>query len=144
MVPTLAGRMQTRIAVLAVIGGLVVAVVTPLLPGTASLATKYRAGYVVLATVIVLGLGWELLYHFLQQFRWEKDWPTLFGLVTGVNEALLVWVLLRLDLLPTGVTLTNRDFLIVFASVWFVSWLWVNGPMRVPFIRWRFLGGRLI
>ena len=27
--------------------------------------------------------GWEFLYHGLQQFRWEKDWPTLFGLSAG-------------------------------------------------------------
>ena len=36
--------------------------------------------------VVVLGVGWELVYHLLMQFRWEKDWPTLFGLLVGVPE----------------------------------------------------------
>ena len=30
----------------------------------------------------------------IQQFRWEKDWPTIFGLLTAINEGLLVWLLL--------------------------------------------------
>ena len=44
--------------------------------------------------------GWEFVYHFLQQFRWEKDWPSLFGLVTGVNEGALVWVLASAGAIP--------------------------------------------
>ena len=28
--------------------------------------------------------------------------------------------------------------------IWMSIWLITNGPMRVPFIRWRFFGGRLI
>ena len=28
--------------------------------------------------------------------------------------------------------------------IWFVVWLVANGPMRVPFLRWRFRGGRLV
>jgi hypothetical protein len=144
MVPTLAGRLQTRIFVLVVIGGLTTLVVTPLLGSPVSLSQLYRATFVVLAAVLVLGLLWELLYHLLQQFRWEKDWPTLFGLLTGINEGLLVWLLLVSGLLPTGVDIGAGDFLAVFISVWIVSWLWVNGPMRVPWIRWRFRGGRLV
>lgn len=144
MVPTLAGRLETRIFVLVVIGGLVTLAVTPLVATDVPLGERYRATYVVLAAVLVLGLAWELVYHFLQQFRWEKDWPTLFGLLTGVNEGLLVWVLLSLGLLPTGVEVSGTTFLAVFVSVWLVSWLWVNGPMRVPWIRWRFRGGRLV
>ena len=54
----------------------------------------------MLATVTVLGLGWEFVYHFLMQFRWEKDWPSMFGLLTAVPEGLLVWLLLRLGVVP--------------------------------------------
>ena len=34
--------------------------------------------------------GWRgrFVYHLLQQFRWEKDWPTLFALLVGVPEGL--------------------------------------------------------
>jgi hypothetical protein len=38
---------------------------------------------------------------------------------------------------------SGADFLIQFILVWLGVWLAANGPMRVPFIRWRFRGGRL-
>lgn len=41
MVTTLGGRIQTRIAVLAVIGGLWTLFITPLLPGLGDLSTAY-------------------------------------------------------------------------------------------------------
>ena len=36
----------------------------------------------------------------------------------------------------------SSAFLIQFILVWLAVWLVANGPMRVPFIRWRFHGGR--
>lgn len=144
MVPTLNGRIQTRLFALAVIGGLVTLAVTPLLSGEVPLSQRYRATFVVLAAVAIAGVGWELVYHGLQQFRWEKDWPTLFGLLTAVNEGLLIWLLLRIDVLPTGLPVSTGDFLFLFVCVWLAVWLWLNGPMRVPFLRWRFNGGRLL
>lgn len=145
MVPTLIGRIQTRLVLLAVIGGLVTAVIAPVLPVSAPVAVKYRDAYVVLAAVAVLGIGWECLYHFLMQWRWEKDWPTLFGLVTLVNEGLLLWLLLEAGAIPGIVgSLTAPAFAVDFLLVWLSVWLVANGPMRVPFIRWRFRGGRLV
>ncbi|MFN2496568.1 MAG: hypothetical protein ABR608_11775 [Pseudonocardiaceae bacterium] len=144
MVPTLGGRIQTRIAVLVVIGGLWTLLITPLLPCLGGLPTAYRGTFLVLTTVLVLGVAWELVYHFLQQFRWEKDWPTLFGLLTGINEGVLVWVLIELGVVPGAPPIPRPTFVIHFATVWLVTWLWVNGPMRVPFIRWRFRGGKLV
>lgn len=144
MVPTLAGRIQTRLALLTVIGGLVTALVVRFLPAAAPLPVRYRDGYLVLAAVAVLGIGWEFLYHLLMQWRWEKDWPTLFGLVTLVPEGLLVWLLLRAGAVPelTG-TVSTVAFCIQFLAVWLSVWLVANGPMRVPFLRWRFRGGRV-
>jgi len=146
MTPTLFGRIQTRIFLLAVIGGLWTLAVTPILPGLgdAELGDKYEATFTVIASVIVLGIGWELVYHLLQQFRWEKDWPTLFGLLTGINEGILVWLLLDAGAAPNDVMPPAGPFLWHFISTWLVTFLFVNGPMRVPFIRWRFRGGRLI
>ncbi len=144
MVPTLNGRIQTRLFLLAVIGGLVTLVIVPALPGSAPLGDKYRNGFLILATVAVLGVLWELLYHFLMQWRWEKDWPTLFGLVTSVPEGLLIWLLLIVGAVPGIVgTVGGAAFTIQFALIWLAVWLVANGPMRVPFIRWRFQGGRL-
>jgi len=145
VVPTLNGRIQTRFFLLAVVGGAITAIIVPFLPlASAPLGDKYRDGFIVLASVAVVGIAWELLYHFLMQWRWEKDWPTLFGLVEGVPEGVLIWFLLREGWVPGIVGKVSTDaFLIQFILVWLGVWLVANGPMRVPFIRWRFRGGRL-
>ena len=145
MVPTLNGRIQTRIFLLAVVGGLITLIIVPVLPGNAPLGDKYRNGFLVLASVAVLGVLWELLYTLLMQWRWEKDWPTLFGLVEGIPEGVLIWILLSVGAIPGIVgKVSGADFLIQFILVWLGVWLVANGPMRVPFIRWRFHGGRLV
>ena len=108
----------------------------------------YEATFTVLAFVAGRSaIVWEFVYHWLMQFRWEKDWPTLFGLITIVN---------RRD--PRVDPARRRDGSRRdrqehpdrpvrswhFITTWLVMFLFVNGPMRVPFIRWRFRGGRLI
>ncbi len=141
MLLSLFGRIQTRIFVLAVIGGLVTLAITPLLPDD----PPYKVTFLVLLTVIVIGVVWEFVYHGLQQFRWEKDWPTLFGLLTAINEGALIWLLLQSDVVP-GIDEppTFTSFVVQFGVVWVTTWVWVNGPMRIPLIRWRFNGGRLV
>ena len=145
MVPTLTGRIQTRIFLLAVVGGLITLIIVPILPGSAPLGDKYQDGFLVLLSVAVVGVLWELLYHLLMQWRWEKDWPTLFGLVEGVPEGVLIWILLSAGAIP-GIagSVGGAAFLIQFVLVWLGVWLVANGPMRVPFIRWRFHGGRIV
>ena len=145
MVPTLMGRIQTRIFMLLTVGVVVTAIITPLLGIPGSLSAAYKTTYIILATVAVLGILWELLYHFLMQWRWEKDWPTLFGLVTGLPEGLLVGFLATHGLLPfLPGPVQPATFVIHFVVVWVAVWLFANGPMRVPSIRWRFRGGRLL
>ena len=139
MVPILIGRIQTRLFLLALVGSAVTLVLIPLLSGS------YRDAFVVLAAVAVLGIGWELLYHLLMQFRWEKDWPSLFGLLTGVPEGLLLGILLKAGAVPLiGAAPPGWTFAVHFGAVWVAVWLVANGPMRVPFLRWRFRGGRLV
>ncbi|HEY6786098.1 MAG TPA: hypothetical protein VI365_02185 [Trebonia sp.] len=144
MVPTLPGRIQTRIFLLGTVGVIVTALLTPLLPLPGPVGTAYKTTYLILVTVLVLGIVWELLYHLLMQWRWEKDWPSLFGLVTAVPEGILVWVLLAAHAVP-GISTTPplSAYLIDFLVVWVCVWLVGQGPMRIPFIRWRFHGGRL-
>jgi len=145
MVPTLNGRIQSRLFLMVVVGGLITLVIVPVLPGSAPIEDKYRNGFLALISITVLGVLWEFLYHFLMQWRWEKDWPTLFGLVTGVPEGLLVWLLLSAGAIPGIVgTVSGAAFVIQFTVIWLGAWLVANGPMRVPFIRWRFNGGRLV
>lgn len=130
MTPTLFGRLQTRLFLTVVIGGLVTLAVTPLLPG--------RPGYAatIEALLVILGLGfllWEPLYHALQQFRWEKDWPLGFGLVTVVNEGLVAYWLLDVP---------ASTYVAQLAIVWFSIWAIGAGPLRIVTIRWRFSGGQ--
>lgn len=139
MVPVLLGRIQTRLFLLALVGSAVTAIVTPLVGAT------YGTTFAILAAVAVLGIGWELLYHLLMQFRWEKDWPSLFGLLTAVPEGLLLWALLDGGAVPTvDPAPPLAAYAAHFLAVWVAVWLVANGPMRVPFLRWRFHGGRLI
>lgn len=147
MLPTLNGRLQTRVLGLGIIGFFVALVITPVLPtGDLSLAQSYRVTLSLLLAVVLVGVPWELFYHGLQQFRWEKDWPTLFGLLTAVNEGIVVWFLVRYTTVVVSEDLrpSLTAFLIQFIITWLAFWLIVNGPMRVVFHRWRFAGGRFI
>jgi hypothetical protein len=145
MVPTIFGRIQTRLFLLALVGGALTALLTPMLPVDGPMAQRYQATFIVLAAVGIVGIGWELLYHFVMQWRWEKDWPTLFGLLTLVPEGILVWLLVSEQMLP-GLPgpVPLAAFAIHFGVVWIGVWMVANGPMRVPFIRWRFRGGRVM
>jgi len=144
MVPTLSGRIQTRIFVIAVIGGLWALIIGPLLPGDASTTDKYRTMYSILLIVLVLGVVWELIYHALQQFRWEKDWPTLFGLLLGITEGMAAFLVARTGVLSPAEHVSVAAFIVGFGTTWLVTWLFVNGPMRIFSVHWRFNGGRLL
>jgi hypothetical protein len=152
MLPTLFGRIQTRIFLLATVGSLVTLIMAAILPAKgAPLSVRYQDAFVILAAVAIIGIAWECVYHFLMQWRWEKDWPTFFGLATLLNEGILVYLLARNGAIP-GIYGRGADvalvpfwfFWIDFLTVWIVVWLVANGPMRVPFLHWRFFGGRLI
>ena len=149
MTPVLDGRLQSRVWILVVIGGIWTLFIGLFLPGTggASLGDVYRNLFIVLLIVLVLGIVWELIYHGIQQYRWEKDWPTFYGFLTMFNEGIVVWIILKYvgvgGLLEPG-EVALSSFLTHFITTWIVTWLWANGPMRVMFIRWRYNGGRIV
>ena len=161
MIPTLSGRIQTRIFLVVVVGGIWTLLITPLVRvfvdsdamGSPDLLDVYKVTYSVLIIVLVLGVLWEFVYHGLMQFRWEKDWPTLFGYVTIVNEGILAYAVAKAigspDADPGSVPallegLTLAPFLVAFVTTWIVINLFANNLMQVFFIRWRFRGGRLL
>ncbi len=148
MIPTLLGRIETRIFALLLVGSIAQLIFSPILPGIpagADLGEIYKITFGVLFATIVLGVLWEFVYHALMQFRWEKDWPTLFGFLTVINEGALVWVLVKADVVPwVPKNLPFSTFVTDFLIVWFLTFLFVNGPMRVPFVFWRHRGGRLV
>ena len=79
MLPTLNGRIQTRIFMLATLGAPDHRCCSPRsCPATPTTRRRTSSW----PRSLVLGVVWELIYHRIQQFRWEKDWPTLFGFIT--------------------------------------------------------------
>ncbi len=148
MIPTLRGRLQTRIFAVIVLGGLWTLLITPFLPSMPAefeLSEAYKMTFSILGAVLVLGIIWELIYHALQQWRWEKDWPTQFGLLTGINEGVALWLVLRFGLVPNADPAPPAETWIThFATTWVVIFGFLNGPMKVVFLRWRFRGGRLV
>ena len=143
MTPTLSGRIQTRIALLLTVGVVWTLAITPFLPGLDELGDGYAVTFRAVALVIVIGIAWEVIYHGLQQIRWEKDWPTLLGLLTGISEGIVVWFALDASL-SGDLMVTRSQYAIHFGTTWVVVWLFANGPMRVLSLRWRFRGGRLV
>jgi hypothetical protein len=148
MVPTLSGRIQTRLFLLIVIGIPWTLIITPLAPHHpgASIGHLYETTFWVLAEVIVVGcLVWEPLYHGLMQFRWEKDWPIMFLLLEGIPEGLTAYGLLHaIGPHPDPPAATTATFVVDFAVLWVLVWLSAIGPMRVLFHRWRFRGGQIL
>jgi hypothetical protein len=166
MTPTLDGRLQTRIFLGVSVGVLWTAVIVPFLPEPAGVSTgmAYDMAFGSLLVMIVYGLVWELLYQALQQLRWDKDWPSLFALLSVLIEAPLVWIL---DFLfpimsmsgsgmqmpgPMGPMSSSPGlpspylpaFAIHIGTTWAVMWLFSQGPMRVICVHWRFEGGRVL
>ncbi|MDP5228727.1 MULTISPECIES: hypothetical protein [Arthrobacter] len=134
MMLSLSGRLQTRL-LLAVF----VALPWALLAGTWFGVS--RAGAVLMVLLMTgLGLLWELVYHGLQQRRWDKDWPSLLALLSGAAE----YAALRLVLLLLGVDEPAAGAGWFFVSAWLLLWVIQQGPLRVLAPRWRFQGGRAV
>lgn len=155
MTPTLFGRIQTKLFLLLVIAPLWTLVITfalvPLVSGSdASMAPSYPTvlwnAVQVLLWVAAVGIVWELLWHGLQQFRWEKDWPLLFGLFQYVPEGIVIFFLINPAFLglTTDGGVPTAAFLVHYVTTVLVTWTWINGPHRIFFIRWRFRGGRFV
>lgn len=145
MIPTLAGRLQTRLFLLVFIG----------LPVTFAFGA-HRAGwqwdwsliqvYVwFLCTVTGVGLLLDPLYIFAQSRRWERDWPFAFQGFFSWVEFAIAFAVARAGVLPF---LPEADFaslepsILHFALVFVPSFLALLGPIQVFFPRWRYKGGQ--
>ena len=137
MIPTLIGRLQTRLAIVALIDVPVTVVLGVLLDVSAGKATL--VGLVIGA----LCLAWELVWHGTQQLRWDKDWPSILAFAVGVPEAYAGKVVLAaLGVLPFHQAWGT--YLVLFSVSWVLGWILQQGPLRVLFPSWRFEGGRLL
>ena len=139
MTPTLMGRVQSRLIIVLLVGLPWTLLLGPFLPaGEAALSDVYSMIFRAVFIVAIIGaVLWEPVYHFIQQYRWEKDWPTGLGLITALPEGIVVYLLLG-DNVPTAA------FLWHFITTWLLIWFVLNGPIRVLLPRWRFRGGRIV
>lgn len=141
MTPTLFGRWQTRLLLLATVGVLVTLPFALGLVGPGSNSVYFW----VLAYIAIFGLGWDVLYSYIQKFRWDRDWPGAFQLLAGVWEAVFVACGAKLGLLPLPVPKEQLPlgwFLAHYSVVWLAVYLTSQTLMRILFLRWRFHGGQ--
>jgi hypothetical protein len=154
MIPTLNGRYQTRLFLVLFVAAPWTFIITPFLPTSPSAeydglwdkATKlYPLTYAALLVVLVLGwVLWEWIFYLLQLCRWEKDWPAMFFMLQLIPEAILAYVVLRIwDIDTSGVASEYSTYIVHIVTTWIVMWLFVLGPIKILFIRWRFNGGRV-
>lgn len=138
MTPTLFGRWQTRLLLLATVGVLVTLPFAIGLMGVASQPLLWVLGYVAL-----FGVVWDVLYTYLQKFRWDRDWPAAFQLLAGIWEAIFIALLIKsigLPGIPKQTPLTL--YLLHYTLVWLAVFTASQTLMRVIFPRSRFRGGQ--
>ncbi|HEX6387226.1 MAG TPA: hypothetical protein VF177_21375 [Anaerolineae bacterium] len=139
MTPTLFGRWQTRLLLLGTVGSVVTFLVIFLL-------NTDNTPWVILVYVIGIGFFWDILYNYLQGFRWDRDWSPVHQLLAGIVEGVFVWLLATFVGLP-GVT-PGADFTTIFVihytAVWITTFLASQGLLRIIFPRWRYRGGQWI
>jgi hypothetical protein len=139
MTPTLFGRWQTRLFLLATVGVLVT------LPFARGYIGPGASGqfFWVLVYVALFGLGWDVLYTYLQQFRWDRDWPGALQLLAGLWEAVFIVLLLKTaGLFGIDRNLSMSGFLWHYGSIWLAIYLAAHSLMRILFPRSRFRGGQ--
>lgn len=139
MTPTLFGRWQTRLLLLSTVG---VLVTLPFWLGYPRPGAN-PLYFLVLVYVAVFGLVWDLLYNYLQKFRWDRDWPGAFQLLAGIWEAIFIGLLIVMRApLPGIARLDLRTFALHYSLVWLAIYIASQSLMRILFPRWRFRGGQ--
>ena len=140
MTPTLLGRWQTRLFLLATIG---VLVSFPFYLGFWGGHQGSLIHFLVLFYVGLFGLFWDILYDYLQKFLWDHDWPGILQLITGITEGIFLGLLLSFFGLPGidnyyfDLTVFIAQYTLVWVSVYICAWV----IMRLLFTSWRHRGG---
>jgi hypothetical protein len=139
MTPTLFGRWQTRLLLLATVG---VFVTLPFSLGIIGPGASSEFFW-ILGYVALFGLIWDILYNYLQKFRWDRDWPGAFQLLAGIWEAIFIACVVKLFGLPNLTPeLPLNSFIIHYSLVWLSVYVASHTLMRILFHRWRFKGGQ--
>src|SRR5688572_6301708 len=96
MVPTLAGRWQTRILLYVFIGLPVTFLYAMYLtnwrwPPAIDLSA-FTDPFVFITAILILGLILDVAYIQAQRFRWEGDWPFAFQFFFSIMEFFAVYI----------------------------------------------------
>lgn len=141
MTPTLFGRWQTRLLLLATVGVLVSLPFAAGIIGSGANSVYFW----ILGYVAIFGLGWDVVYDKLQKYRWDRDWPAVFQLGAGIWEFIFVFCGVKLfGFLPIPLPkeeLLLGGFLLHYSVVWLAVFITSQSLMRIIFPRWRFRGG---
>ncbi|MBD2362641.1 hypothetical protein H6G36_15860 [Anabaena minutissima FACHB-250] len=142
MTPTLFGRWQTRLLLLSTVGVLVsLPFAMGLIGGIPDSIYFWILGYVA-----IFGLGWDVLYNYLQKFRWDRDWPAAYQLLAGIWELVFVFCGVEIfDFLPLPEPKDSIDldaFVLHYSVVWLSVFIASQSIMRILFPRSRFRGGQ--
>lgn len=136
MTPTLLGRWQTRLLLFQTVGLFVTLLFTEGLIGPGG-----GVFFWVLEYLFLFGLGWDVVYNYLQKFRWDRDWPGALQLAAGVWEAFFILLVIGFFGLPGIFFLDLGWFLVHYSLVWLAIYTASQTIMRILFPRWRFRGG---
>lgn len=140
MTPTLFGRWQTRLLLFATVG---VAVTLPFFLGLIG-SKSGSVFFWTLGYLAIFGLIWDIVYIYIQQFRWDRDWPGAFQLLGGIWEAVFLVLLVKTFGLP-GVAQEDFDlgtFAGHYSLVWVAIYVASQTLLRILFPYWRFRGGQ--
>ncbi|MGD1911570.1 MAG: hypothetical protein ACFB2X_12125 [Rivularia sp. (in: cyanobacteria)] len=141
MTPTLIGRWQSRIFLLATIGVLFT------LPfavsnGFQNIEFIY---FWILFYVGAFGLVWDILYTLIQKLFWDHDWPGIIQFFAAIFEGIFLSLMINLVGLPN---ITQKPDLLTYVIHYSIVWIavycasWI--VMRLLFPRARFRGGAWI
>lgn len=144
MTPTLFGRWQTRLVLMGTVGAMVT-----LMFGYG--LGDYLTPFAILGYVTLLGFIWDIIYNHYQLRRWDQDWPPIYQLVNGIGEGILIGLLvivwprffsISLPFISSDLAVTT--FTLHYSSVWAMTFVMTQGPLRVLFPNWRFFGGQIL
>jgi hypothetical protein len=138
MTPTLLGRWQTRIFLMLTVGLLPTLLFFLRLFGNPG-DLIYLA---ILGYILLFGLFWDVVYIYIQQLRWDQDWPAVFQWGAAIWEALFFYGLKQVVNLPLPGELNWLWFCIHYSLVWICVFVSSQSLMRIIFPRWRFHGGQ--
>ena len=158
MLPTLLGRLQTRILLVLFVGFPITAVYSVWLANPIPVAGKppwsRTFGQVtydirpvqILCLLLLFGVLFDLLYTGLQRMRWDRDWPFAFQFFASIGEFAIVLALVRFDVFPfmPAQWIGPDDypyFILQFALIFVPSFIALLGFIQVFMIRWRYNGG---